>query len=214
MTERNPARGGPTNPLIAMTGFSDPRIVLGHIVTLLVVVTALWLGAPFSPTIVGGLIAIVALHITRTLTLLIVGPDSAGARLPPADQPGAPSARTVIVWVIALVVLPLWAGLFWLAGPVRIGPPPVAFGSAVLERVTTRDLETLDWCITRNGRDLPVLRAIPSEATDARRYTDNFETMIIEFSVHPNGSVVRLYQTGGSALPEQYIRGVTRCAPA
>lgn len=212
MTERTPARGGPTNPLIAMTGFSDPRIVLGHIVTLLVVLTALWLGAPASPTIVGGLFAIAVLHFTRAF--LIVGPSGAGARVPAADQPGAPSARTVIVWVFMLAVLPLWIGLLWLAGPVRLGPPPVAFGSAVLERVTARDFETLDWCIAKNGRDLPILRSIPSEATDTRRYTDNFETMIIEVSAHPTGSVVRLYQTGDAALPEQYIGGVTRCAPA
>lgn len=127
----------------------------------------------------------------------------------------SPTARAGI-GIVALVAIPLWIGQAWLMGLFSLSTERSLDGiSPAFEQTTNRDVESLSFCLGKNYSGRLALDHVrsPSSPTNALRYRNRSQHIVIDIFPSGDRTRVRLYKLNGRALAAIHRKAVQSCMP-
>lgn len=124
--------------------------------------------------------------------------------------------RAVILGAFLVVVLPLWIGLAWALGLIRVGEEPVMTRRPVFEQTTARSSDALSFCLAKDyaGR-LSLSRAnSPRQPPQTVRLRNRTLHLVVDVS--PNGvsgSIVRVFKLNDASFAHVHQLAIQSCIP-
>jgi hypothetical protein len=125
--------------------------------------------------------------------------------------------KAAIVGVFFVMVVPLWIGLAWAVGLIRIGAEKIIAGqSPVFEQSTSQLSNVLSSCLRKNYSRRLNLTATnsPRQTPPTIRFRNRALHMIVDVSSQgANGSVVRVYKFNDTPLSPIHRLAIQSCIP-